>query len=125
AAASCRTSSFARLTAPLGRPAPGRFPPCPFIVPSRGCSKIAGHDVRYPDHLVPQYGTAHDVPVRPGTDVVEGVAPLLGPRRSNSGHLGSQSPAAEQSVITKTKALFFFLPPAPDSDSNIHANLNI
>src|SRR5215472_1978738 len=35
AAASCRTSSFARLTAPLGRPAPGRFPPCPFIVPSR------------------------------------------------------------------------------------------
>jgi carbonic anhydrase/acetyltransferase-like protein (isoleucine patch superfamily) len=35
-AASCRTPSFARLAAPLGRPAPGRFPPCPFIVLSRG-----------------------------------------------------------------------------------------
>jgi hypothetical protein len=35
AAASCRTSSFARLVAPLGRPAPGRFPPYPFIVLSR------------------------------------------------------------------------------------------
>jgi hypothetical protein len=33
AAASCRTSSFERLAAPLGRPAPARFPPCPFIVP--------------------------------------------------------------------------------------------
>src|SRR6516164_7813625 len=32
AAASCRTCSFARLAAPLGRPAPGRFPPCPLIV---------------------------------------------------------------------------------------------
>jgi hypothetical protein len=31
AAASCRTWSFARLAAPLGRPAPGRFPPCSFI----------------------------------------------------------------------------------------------
>jgi hypothetical protein len=35
AAASSRTCSFARLAAPLGRPAPGRFPPCPFIVRSR------------------------------------------------------------------------------------------
>jgi hypothetical protein len=35
AAASCRTCSFVRLAAPLGRPAPGRFPPCPFIVLSR------------------------------------------------------------------------------------------
>ena len=39
AAASCRTCSFARLAAPLGRPAPGRFPPCPFIVLSRGDRK--------------------------------------------------------------------------------------
>src|SRR5262249_18277729 len=36
AAASCRTCSLARLAAPLGRPAPGRFPPCPFIGRSRG-----------------------------------------------------------------------------------------
>src|SRR5262245_58052319 len=36
AAASCRTCSFARLAAPLGRPAPGRFPPCPFIGLTRG-----------------------------------------------------------------------------------------
>ena len=42
AAASCRTCSFARLAAPLGRPAPGRFPPCPFIVLSRGRPKTAG-----------------------------------------------------------------------------------
>src|SRR5262245_29347401 len=42
AAASCRTSSFARLAAPLGRPAPGRFPPCPFILPSPGSLKITG-----------------------------------------------------------------------------------
>src|SRR5262245_53911607 len=41
AAASCRTCSFARLAAPLGRPAPGRFPPCPFIVLSRGRPKTA------------------------------------------------------------------------------------
>src|SRR5262245_43871742 len=32
AAASSRICSFTRLAAPLGRPAPGRFPPCPFIV---------------------------------------------------------------------------------------------
>jgi hypothetical protein len=51
AAASCRTSSFARLAAPLGRPAPGRFPPCPFIVLSRGRSKTAGRVFRYPVHL--------------------------------------------------------------------------
>ena len=31
--------SSRRPTAPLGRPAPGRFPPCPFIVLSRGDRK--------------------------------------------------------------------------------------
>src|SRR5215470_16401812 len=35
AAASCRTCSFARLAAPLGRPAPRHFPPCPLIGLSR------------------------------------------------------------------------------------------
>ena len=44
AAASCRTSSFARLAAPLGRPAPGRFPPCPFIVLSRATENRAPYN---------------------------------------------------------------------------------
>ena len=57
AAASCRTSSFARLTAPLGRPAPGRFPPCPFIVLSRGRPKTAGRTISGSGSSVPQYGT--------------------------------------------------------------------
>jgi len=35
----------------LGRPAPGRFPPRPFIVLSRGDRKTAGRTVRYPVHL--------------------------------------------------------------------------
>src|SRR5262249_3242887 len=50
AAASCRTCSLARLAAPLGRPAPGRFPPCPFILPSR-LIENRGTCVLYPVHL--------------------------------------------------------------------------
>src|SRR5215813_12366166 len=50
AAASCRTCSLARLAAPLGRPAPGRFPPCPFIVRSR-LIENRGPRVPYPVHL--------------------------------------------------------------------------
>jgi hypothetical protein len=51
AAASCRTSSFAQLAAPLGRPAPGRFPPCPFIVLSRGDRNPRAAPFGIPVHL--------------------------------------------------------------------------
>src|SRR5262249_19733047 len=52
AAASCRTSSFARLAAPSRPPAPGRFPPCPFIVLCASDRKPQT-DVRNPVQYVP------------------------------------------------------------------------
>jgi len=69
AAASCRTCSLARLAAPLGRPAPGRFPPCPFIVRSR-LIENRGLCVPYPVHLYHNtvQRAARNDSAPPGTD---------------------------------------------------------
>src|SRR5262245_30617122 len=67
AAASCRTCSLARLAAPLGRPAPGRFPPCPFIVRSR---LIENRGLVYPVACTILRYSINDS-ARRGTDLVD------------------------------------------------------
>src|SRR5262249_47062701 len=67
AAASFRTCSFARLAAPLGRPAPGRFPPCPLIV-RIAVDRKPRPCVLYPVHLyhnTVQHQRFSDRPVQP------------------------------------------------------------
>ena len=85
AAASCCTSSLARLTAPLGRPAPGRFPPCPFIVLSRGRSKTARRTISGSGSSVPQYGTVASAG-QYGFRYREGASPFTGRARNTQVH---------------------------------------
>src|SRR5262245_565930 len=91
AAASCRTCSLTRLAAPLGRPAPGRFPPCPFIVRSR-LIETRGPCVPYPVHLY------HNTVQRAARNVQRGMVRFS---------------LIKRSTIRLKENLLVFLPPRP------------
>ena len=107
----------------LGAASAGRFPPCPFIVLSRGRSKTAGRTFRYPVHLVPQYGTEPNAQRGQYDFVNRAGAPLGEPRRSNLRQLAiAMCLRSAATLNARNKTLLFF---APRTRTDLRSSLQL